>query len=94
MTGGREDETDLRGSNPGSRETASGGGTGASSEWPGHAGPDQVAADGMRDTSADERVPDAEAPPEQREGLPEPKPANEDVPHHRLHHRNPGHSHG
>lgn len=48
------------------------GGMGSSSEWVGHAGPGQVGADGLRDTS---RVDDpADGPPEQSPGGEEPQP--------------------
>ncbi len=48
------------------------GGMGSSSERVGHAGPGQVGADGMRDTSLVE-TPD-DAPPEQSAGGEEPNP--------------------
>jgi hypothetical protein len=92
--GGHEQETDLRDSQPGSRETGDAPGMGVSSERVGHSGPRQEAPEGVKDNSAvPDPVPDADAPPEQREGLPEPQPDN-DVPAHPLHHKNPGHSHG
>lgn len=91
--GGRRPETDPRDSQPGSRETGDAPGMGVSSERVGHTGPGQVAPEGVRDTSvARDPAPDADVP-EQRAGLPEPQPDN-DVEPHRLHHRNPGHSHG
>lgn len=89
---GREQETDVRDSTPGARETGGGPGMGVSSERVGHAGPGQVGAEGVRDTSVAEPVDDEDAPPEQRPGLPEPHP--DGVPSHELHHRNPGHSGG
>ncbi len=58
---GHEQDTDIRDSTPGSTgpERAAGG-MGVSSERVGHAGPDQVATDGIRDTSpAPEPVDDA-----------------------------------
>ncbi|CAM3898341.1 hypothetical protein [Nocardioides zeicaulis] len=48
------------------------GGMGSSSERVGHAGPGQVATDGLRDTSR-QSAPD-DAPPEQSEGGDEPNP--------------------
>ena len=50
-------------------------GMGVSSERVGHAGPGQVAADGIRDTSAVEPTEDADVPPEQRPGPVEHNPA-------------------
>lgn len=87
-------ETGPRDSQPGARETGDAPGMGVSSERVGHAGPGQVGPDGVRDTSVrPEPAADADVPPEQRPGLPEPEPDN-DVGPHPLHHRNPGHSHG
>lgn len=51
---------------------AAAGGMGSSSERVGHAGPGQVATDGLRDTSPVET--DADAPPEQSAGGEEPNP--------------------
>jgi hypothetical protein len=48
------------------------GGMGSSSERVGHAGPGQVGADGLRDTSREDTP--ADAPPEQSAGGPEPQP--------------------
>lgn len=48
------------------------GGMGSSSERVGHAGPGQVGADGLRDTSVQDSP--ADAPPEQTPGGEEPQP--------------------
>ncbi|NYG56959.1 hypothetical protein [Nocardioides perillae] len=94
MTGeaGHQQHTNVRDSSPGERPAAADGGMGVSSERVGHAGPGQVGTEGVRDTSVVDPVADADAPPEQRPGLPEPHP--DGVPSHELHHRNPGHSGG
>lgn len=91
---GHEQDTDLRDSQPGSRETGDYPGMGVSSERVGHAGPGQTGPEGVRDDSVGPAADDPAAEPtEQREGGHEPQPDN-DVPPHPLHHKNPGHSHG
>jgi hypothetical protein len=50
------------------------GGMGVSSERVGPAGPGQEATDGVRDTTPQERDPDADVPPEQAPGQVEPHP--------------------
>ena len=79
-------DEDLQSSTPGSTgpARASGGsagatgaeelGMGVSSERVGHAGPGQVATDGLRDVAPHERGPDDEIAPGRVAGEPEPKP--------------------
>ena len=70
-----EQETDLRESTPNSSgPDRAAGGMGVSSERVGPTGPGQVATDGVRDTRPEERDPDADVPPEQSTGNPEPRP--------------------
>jgi hypothetical protein len=47
---------------------------GVSSERVGHTGPGQQGTDGIKDTSEVVRDPDADVPPEQTTGQPEPNP--------------------
>jgi hypothetical protein len=74
MSGDDSDE-ELQSSTPGSSgpERAAGG-MGVSSERVGPTGPGQVATDGVRATTPEERDPDADVPPEQSTGNPEPQP--------------------
>jgi hypothetical protein len=68
-------EEELRASQPnatGSDRAA--GGMGVSSERTGPTGPGQDATDGTRDTTAQERDPGADVPPEQAPGQVEPHP--------------------
>jgi hypothetical protein len=51
-----------------------GGDMGVSSERVGHTGPGQQGTTGIRDTSEDERDPEADVPPEQTPGQVEPNP--------------------
>ena len=70
-----EQETDVRDSTPNSAgPDRAEGGMGVSSERVGPTGPGQVSTDGVRPTHAVERDPDAEVPPEQFTGNPEPQP--------------------
>ena len=70
---GHEQDTDLRDSTPNANgPDRAAGGMGVSSEREGHAGPGQVATDGVRDTSPS--AVDDEAPPEQSAGGEEPRP--------------------
>ncbi|GAA2146725.1 hypothetical protein GCM10009844_23220 [Nocardioides koreensis] len=70
-----EQETDVRDSNPNSAgPDRAAGGMGVSSERVGPTGPGQVATDGVRDVSPEERDADADVPPEQSTGNPEPSP--------------------
>ena len=72
---GHEQETDIRDSNPNSAgPDRAAGGMGVSSERVGPTGPGQVATDGVRDVSPEQRDPDADVPPEQSTGNPEPSP--------------------
>ena len=66
---------ETRSSTPGSSGPAhAAGGMGVSSERVGPTGPGQVATDGVRDTDPEQRDPDADVPPEQSTGNPEPSP--------------------
>jgi len=70
-----EQETDVRDSTPNSAgPDRAEGGMGVSSERVGPSGPGQVSTDGVRPTHPAERDPDAEVPPEQSTGNPEPQP--------------------
>ncbi|GAB3778787.1 hypothetical protein [Nocardioides ungokensis] len=70
-----EQETDVRDSTPNSAgPDRAEGGMGVSSERVGPTGPGQVSTDGVRPTHPEERDPDAEVPPEQSTGNPEPQP--------------------
>ncbi len=106
--GGHQQETDVRDTQPGNRDTGGHPGMGVSSERVGVAGPGQVGTEGVRDTSDEEQaeaetdtytVDTVETPEgetvvrEQRRGLPE---TNPDPVGNRGHHekRNPGHTHG
>jgi len=72
---GHEQETDVRDSTPNSAgPDRAAGGMGVSSERVGPTGPGQVATDGVRSTTPEERDPDADVPPEQSTGNPEPQP--------------------
>ena len=72
---GHEQETDVRDSNPNSAgPDRAAGGMGVSSERVGPTGPGHVATDGVRDVSPEQRDPDADVPPEQSTGNPEPSP--------------------
>jgi hypothetical protein len=72
---GHEEETDVRESTPGSSgPQRAEGGMGVSSERVGHTGPGQHTTDGVNPTSREERPDDAEVPPEQSTGNPEPEP--------------------
>ena len=68
-------ETDIRDSDPNADAPGGlAGGMGVSSERVGPTGPGQVATDGVRSTAPEERDPDADVPPEQSTGNPEPQP--------------------
>ena len=72
---GHEQDTDLRDSTPNSAgPDRAEGGMGVSSERVGPTGPGQVTTDGVRPTDPEDRDPDAEVPPEQSVGNPEPQP--------------------
>lgn len=106
--GGHQQETDVRDTQPGNRDTGDAPGMGVSSERVGVAGPGQMGTEGVRNTDDEER---AEAGTEthtvetvetdegetvvreQRRGLPE---TNPDTVGNRGHHEknNPGHTHG
>lgn len=71
---GTDDEL-LRESNPNaSGPERAAGGMGVSSERVGPTGPGQHGTDGTRDTAPPEVDPDADLPPEQSAGNPEPQP--------------------
>ncbi len=106
--GGHQQETDVRDTQPGNRDTGGHPGMGVSSERVGVAGPGQLGTEGVRNTADEEQaeadthlhtVDPVETPEggtavrEQRAGLPEAKP---DPVGTRGHHekRNPGHTHG
>lgn len=106
--GGHQQETDVRDTQPGNRDTGGHPGMGVSSERVGVAGPGQRGTEGVRDTSDEElaeagtdletvdpvETPDGETVVrEQRQGLPE---TNPDPVGTRGHHEknNPGHTHG
>jgi hypothetical protein len=69
-----DSDEEIQSSTPGSSgpERAAGG-MGVSSERVGHAGPGQVATDGLRDVAPHERA-DDDTPPEQSPGGPEDNP--------------------
>jgi hypothetical protein len=70
---GHEQDTDIRDSTPNSTgPDRAAGGMGVSSEREGHTGPQQVATDGVNDTSPAE--PDPDVPPEQSAGGDEVQP--------------------
>jgi hypothetical protein len=70
---GHEQDTDIRDSTPNSTgPSRAAGGMGVSSERVGHAGPDQEATDGVRDTSP--AAVEGDAPPEQSADGDEVKP--------------------
>ncbi|GAA1795493.1 hypothetical protein GCM10009795_046240 [Nocardioides hankookensis] len=75
MTGRDDSDEELQSSTPGSSGPARASGEmGVSSERVGPTGPGQVATDGLRDVSEQERDPDEETLPEQAPGNPEDNP--------------------